>query len=337
MLSEQVLVVKSVSKTYRMTGNWWRGHQHAVPAVQNISLQIAYGEVYGLVGESGSGKSTLARLVAMLEHADTGNIQIDGVAVAGIQPSGMRALRRQIQMVFQDPYAALDPMQTVEEAIAEPLLNLLADIDEPSRTQRIAGLLQDVGLPGRLLHAYPHELSGGERQRVCIARALALHPKLLICDEPVSSLDKSVQAQILNLLAELQQRHKLASLFISHDLAVINHISTRVGVMLRGRLIEEGSRLQVLTNSAHPYTASLVAASAWFSKGRTPPQLPLSNGRIPERGCAFQDRCLFARARCYQEVPDLQTLGPGHRVACHLLNSGHRVACHFPLPRAAIS
>lgn len=321
-MTADVLVLENVSKSYRTVGNWWRGHRHQVLAVQNVSLRVRTGEIYGLMGENGSGKSTLTRLVLALEKPTSGKVFIDGVNLGEMKPAAMKTARRKMQIVFQDPYGALNPLQTVEAAIEEPLLNFTTD-NKARRVQRVLELLHEVGLPERLAHAYPHQLSGGERQRVCIARALSARPKLLVCDEPVSALDKSIQAQILSLLRDLQRRQGLAYLFISHDLAVINHLSTRVAVMLRGRMVEEGDRVQVLFHGAHPYTRSLMEAAAYFAGDGDLPKLVSSTNKTPENGCVFQDRCMHAQPCCKQETPPWREL-----------TAGHRVACHFPLPSA---
>jgi oligopeptide/dipeptide ABC transporter ATP-binding protein len=319
-MSTDLVVLENVSKSYRTIGNLWHGLRHDVVAVRDVNLRVQRGDIYGVIGESGSGKSTLMRLVAALEQPTLGKIAIGGMRLDEMKPSAVRNLRREMQIVFQDPNGALDPLQTVGEAIEEPLLNFTTD-NKPKRKQRVLELLHEVGLSERLVHAYSHQLSGGERQRVCIARALAPRPKLLICDEPVSALDKSIQAQILNLLLNLQQRQGLTYLFISHDLAVINYLCTRVAVMLSGRIIEEGSRLQVLLHGAHPYTRNLMAAAAYFTGSGSPPNLVSvereSSRESSKNGCVFVDRCVHAQVRCSQEVPPWQELMPGHKVACH--------------------
>lgn len=315
-MSSDLLVLENVSKTYRTVGNWRPGHRHQVMAVQDVSLRIQAGEIHGLIGESGSGKSTLTRLVMALEPPTAGKVRIGGMNVSEMKPGGLRNLRREMQIIFQDPYGALDPLQTVEAAIEEPLLNFTSG-NKAQRKQRVLELLLEVGLPIRLAGAYPYQLSGGERQRVCIARALAPRPKLLVCDEPVSALDKSIQAQILTLLKDLQRRQGLTYLFISHDLAVVNQLCTRVAVMLQGRLVEEGSRLQVLLRGAHPYTRSLRAAAAYFSEHGALPELISGAGETVRTGCIFQDRCPNMQPLCKQQAPAWQEVGPGHRVACH--------------------
>jgi oligopeptide/dipeptide ABC transporter ATP-binding protein len=315
-MHEPLLELRGVSKTYRTLGRGWRAEKHRVQAVRDVSLHVRPGEVYGLVGESGSGKSTLMRLVLALERPDAGRVIVSGTDLSELHPQALRLKRRDVQIVFQDPYSALNPLMTVARAISEPLENF--DIGtQAERQDQVVNLLRDVGLPLRLLHAHPHQLSGGERQRVCIARALALRPKLLVCDEPVSALDKSIQAQILNVLRDLQQRHGLTYLFISHDLAVVNYLCTRVAVMLRGQVVEEGERLQVLHYSTHPYTRSLLAAAAFFADGRAFPDLPAAATVSPVTGCMFQDRCPRAQPRCRNETPMLREVTPKHRVACH--------------------
>jgi oligopeptide/dipeptide ABC transporter ATP-binding protein len=319
-MTSNLVVLKNVNKSYQ-TAAYRRGQKPRVMAVQDVSLSVQRGEVFGLMGESGSGKSTLARLIAALEKPDGGKITIDGMDLEEMNSRAMRNLRREMQIIFQDPCGALDPLQTVKEAVEEPLLNFTSD-GKTRRSERVLELLRDVGLPGRLAEAYPHQLSGGECQRVCIARALASSPKLLICDEPVSALDKSIQAQILNLLQSLHKRQALTYLFISHDLAVMNHLCTRIAVMLEGRIIEVGSRLQILLCNAHPYTRSLVAAATYFS-GDGPPPEPISVMReLPPSGCIFQKRCSYARTRCSSETPAWQEWEPGHWGACHFPLSG---------------
>lgn len=314
-MKTNVVVLDNVSKSYRTAAGWHNRQPHVL-AVQNVSLKVQSGDVYGLIGESGSGKSTLMRLVTALEQPSSGKIMVGSTLLNKIKPAALRNLRREMQIVFQDPYGALDPLQTVEAAIEEPLLNFSAD-SRAQRRLRVLELLREVGLPERLTRAYPYQLSGGERQRVCIARALAPRPKLLICDEPVSALDKSIQAQILNLLRDLQRQQGLTYLFISHDLAVINQLSTRVAVMLRGRIVEEGNRLQVLLHSAHPYTRNLVAAAAYFTGEGEAPRLVAASDEIPQNGCIFRERCPFAQAICEQVTPPWKDVAMDHKVACH--------------------
>ena len=255
-MSNSILVLENVSKSYRTVGNWL-SEPHYVTAVDNISLTIQSGQIYGLVGESGSGKSTLARLILALEKPDSGRVEINGQNIHVISGQLLRTLRSKVQMIFQDPTSALDPSQTVEKAISEPLLNF-TNMKHSARKQQVLELLKHVQLPERLINAYPHQLSGGEKQRVCIARALAIQPKLMILDEPTSALDKSIQINILNLLKNLQQQHGLTFLLISHDLAVINYLCTHIGIIRNGKIIEEGCRKQIMISCKNPYTNQLI-------------------------------------------------------------------------------
>lgn len=258
-MSTNVLGVNNVSKSYRQTGGWL-GKRHATPVLKNISLTIEEGQIYGLVGRSGCGKSTLARLIVGLEKPDAGLIRVNNQCTHTISGRSLRALYRDVQMVFQDPTAALNPLQTVENIIAEPLLNFTT-LDHASRRQSIVELLQDVKLSQRFLKAYPHQLSGGEKQRVCIARALAIRPKLIIFDESFSALDKSTQLEILRLLKELHEQYNASYLLISHDLAVITFLCNRIGVMLDGVIVEENDPRSIMKHSKHFHTSQLVEVS----------------------------------------------------------------------------
>ena len=264
-MSAPIIRLIDVSKRYRTVGHYFGTSRTDVQAVQGVSLEIHAGQAFGLVGESGSGKSTLARMVMGLEAPSSGSIEVNGIALPA-RGGDREALRRGIQIVFQDPYAALDPMMTIGASIEEPLINLTS-MERGVRRAAVMELLNDVGLPARMYDAYPFQLSGGERQRVCIARALAPRPRIVVCDEPVSSLDKSIQAQIIDLLDSLRRKHGLTYLFISHDLAVINRLCDEVAVMYRGSLVERGSRSQVLFEPRHAYTRSLVEAARYFLEG----------------------------------------------------------------------
>ena len=265
-MSVPIIRVEGVSKRYRTVGHYFGGGRTEVHAVKDVSLEIRAGQAFGLVGESGSGKSTLARMVMGLETATSGRIEVDGIALPLRTRESAAALRRTIQIVFQDPYAALDPMMTIGASIEEPLVNLTA-MSGTERRAQVLSLLRDVGLPERVVDAYPFQLSGGERQRVCIARALAPRPRIVVCDEPVSSLDKSIQKQVIDLLESLRCKHGLTYLFISHDLAVINRLCDEVAVMYRGSVIEQGGRAQVLFRPRQDYTRRLVDAARYFQQG----------------------------------------------------------------------
>jgi oligopeptide transport system ATP-binding protein len=298
-----------------------RRHVGTVKAVDGVSLKIRRGEVVGLVGESGCGKSTLARTIIQLVRATSGRILVDGRDLASLRGDQLRDMRTEVQMVFQDPHASLNPRMTVFDTLAEPLL-------VHKRTTRarvaveVAELMQRVGLAPRYMRKYPHEFSGGQRQRIAVARALALRPRLIIADEPVSALDVSIQAQILNLLSRLVREMNLSMVFIAHDLSVVKHISDRVAVMYLGKIVEVGDAADVIERPRHPYTKALISAIPVPdpAKERTrqrivlpgDPPSPLN----PPVGCAFHPRCPFALEKCRQVVPPLGTLPDGRRVAC---------------------
>lgn len=269
-----MLAVESLTKTYHTVGGFFGRDRHRVTAVHEVSFAIRPGEAFGLVGESGSGKSTLARLMVGLERPTRGRVFIAGTDIGTLTRRALRALRREVQIVFQNPYTALDPLMTIGASIEEPLVNFTS-LGKTERQRQVLDLLRDVGLAERFFHAYPYQLSGGERQRACIARAIALRPKFLVCDEVVSSLDKSVQIQVLHLLKELKQQYGLTYLFISHDLAVVNYLCDRVAVMLRGEIVELGGRQEVLFQPAHPYTQALMASTSHFLKRRVKSDTPL--------------------------------------------------------------
>ena len=303
----------------------WRGAgARVVKAVDGVSFSLAQGETLAIVGESGCGKSTLARLVLRVIEPTAGSVRFDGRDLMAASSTELRGLRRHIQMVFQDPYGSLNPRLTVGQALAEPLaLHGLADA--AARPARVAELLEQVGLDGAAAQRYPHEFSGGQRQRIAIARALAAGPRVIVCDEPVSALDVSIRAQILNLLAELQARLGLAYLFISHDLAVVRHIATQVGVMYLGRLVELSPVEPLFEAPRHPYTRALLASVPLPLPGARVRQAPLTGDvpspLAPPPGCHFHTRCAFAEARCRSDVPVLEPVpeagGVGGSVACH--------------------
>ena len=290
----------------------------AVQAVRGVTLEVDHGEVVALVGESGSGKSTLARVAVRLLRPSDGTVSVGGRDITTLRGRALRSVRSHIQMVFQDPFMSLDPLLRVDEAVAEPLvIHRLGP--KPERSARAGDLLHSVGIDGHLHRKLPRELSGGQRQRVAIARALALDPSVLVCDEPVSALDVSVQAQVLNVLIELQERLRLACLFITHDLAVVSEVADRVAVMYLGRLVEVGTRASVLGSPMHPYTCALYSASPSTENGRRrielqgEPPSPFD----PPSGCGFRTRCWKATELCAAETPPLAELRPGHAVACH--------------------
>lgn len=302
----------------------WRGRPTAVVrAVDGVSLAVRAGETVGLVGESGCGKSTLGRAIVRLESLTAGGIRFEGRDLDSLDAAGLRAARRGLQMIFQDPYGSLDPRWTVREIVEEPMRIHGLGGDRDSRRQRVAQLLAQVGLDPAAGDRYPHEFSGGQRQRIGIARALAVEPRLIVCDEVVSALDVSVQAQVVNLLASLQQEMGLAYLFIAHDLAVVEHLSHRIVVMYLGRIVEEGTSAQVCGSPVHPYTRALLSAvpspdPAASREGRVRLTGDVPSPLNPPSGCPFHPRCPVAQARCQAEVPQLRRMSDGRRVACLL-------------------
>ena len=318
-MSGAVLEVKGLAKTYR-TG---RG---VVQAFADVDLAIAPGETVALVGESGCGKTSLAKTIYRLQDADAGAIRLKGTDITRLSRRALRPHRRHMQMVFQDPFASLNPRLTVGRILEEPLIvhGLGASAE---RRRKIEALAEQVGLRPEALDRYPHQFSGGQRQRIGIARALILDPELLICDEPVSALDISVQAQVLNLLSDAQERRGLAMLFISHDLSVVRHIADRVLVMYLGHVVEAGPVAAVLESPAHPYTRALISAvpADTPEAARTRKRIVLAGDLpspfAPPPGCRFHTRCPHATAVCRAERPPLRTLAGGSRqIACHLVH-----------------
>ncbi|OOG65299.1 peptide ABC transporter substrate-binding protein [Sinorhizobium sp. A49] len=317
--SEPLLRVEGLSKNFNVAGSWpWQ--RRKLSAVNDISFEIAAGETLSLVGESGCGKSTAGRMLVGLSTPSTGRIQFEGQDIGGMSAAERRAVRRRIQLIFQDPYGSLNPRMTVGELIAEPAL-LHGLVDRGGARDRVAELLNLVGLGDRHAGRYPHEFSGGQRQRIGIARALAVEPQLIVCDEPVSALDVSVQAQIVNLLQSLQDRLGLSYLFISHGLSVVRHISNRVAVMYLGNIVEIGPKTAIFDRPLHPYTRALLAAAPVARPGARRAGTPLTGDMpsplAPPAGCRFHPRCPLAVERCKREVPVLSHAEGGRLVACH--------------------
>ncbi|WP_300303592.1 ABC transporter ATP-binding protein [Ferrovibrio sp.] len=315
--------IRDVHKAYALPRAMPFTPPQQVFAVNGVSLEIRPGENLGVVGESGCGKSTLARLVMALEKPDHGAIRIAGRDLNALPTAELRAARRDFQMVFQDPYGSLDPRLTVARIVGEPL-DALERLDQATRRERIADALDTVGLRPGDMAKYPHEFSGGQRQRIAIARALITRPKLIVADEAVSALDVSVQAQVLNLMADLQERHGVTYLFISHNLAVIDQLCPRVAVMYLGRVVESGETTTIFARPAHPYTEALLAA---LPQPVPPPpgqhrRHALLQGNPPNQttlpaGCALAARCRYADARCHSHGPALRRLADGRSAACH--------------------
>jgi oligopeptide/dipeptide ABC transporter ATP-binding protein len=316
-----VLEVRNVTKHFPVRRGWLGRRTGTVHAVEGVSFKVQPGETLGLVGESGCGKSTTGKMILKLIEPTAGEIYLNGERIDSLSRGAMRQRRRVLQVVFQDPYASLNPRMRAKEIVAEPLRNFAAMRDGEIE-DTVIELLRQVGLRPDQMMRFPHEFSGGQRQRLVIARALALKPKVIVCDEPVSALDVSVQAQVINLLAELQADFGVAYVFIAHDLAVVEHISHRVAVMYLGRIVELAERSALFGNPQHPYTQALLSAVPVPDPGAKPKRVILQ-GEVPSpinppSGCHFHTRCPYAEARCRVEIPLLREVSPGHIAACHL-------------------
>ena len=298
-----------------------------VRAVDGISFGIRRGETFGLVGESGCGKSTTGRSILRLIEPTSGEVRFDGRDLLSLPSNELRRLRREMQIIFQDPYSSLNPRMKVGETVEEPLVIHRVG-SRADRADRVANLLRLVGLEPEHAARYPHEFSGGQRQRIGIARALALNPKFIVCDEPVSALDVSVQAQVVNLLQDLQEQLGLTYLFISHGLSVVEHISTRVGIMYLGKLVEVASSEEIFRNPLHPYTKALLSAipipDPELRRERLPLKGDIPTATEPPSGCRFRTRCPIAESRCADEEPELIEVTPDHFVACMVVAPGQK-------------
>ena len=316
-----VVEVQNLTKHFDVTRGLLRKTVAKVRAVDGVSFDIAAGETLCLVGESGCGKSTVAKLILRLIEPSAGSVTLGGTDVTKLDQAGMRDHRRHVQMVFQDPYASLNPRLKAGVIVTEPLENYEA-MAASEREARAAKLLTRVGLRADAMHRFPFEFSGGQRQRLGIARALALNPGLIVADEPVSALDVSVQAQVLNLLMDLQEEYGLAYLFVSHDLGVVEHIGHRIAVMYLGKIVELASRDDLFADPQHPYSEALIAAAP-IPDPRAKRERKTIEGEVPSpmnppSGCHFHTRCPYAVDRCRKEAPPLREIAPGRHVACHL-------------------
>ena len=321
-MPEPLLSVRDLVKSFPVKGGLLGGEVAQVHAVDGVSFELARSETLGLVGESGCGKSTVGRCLLRLIEPTSGEVWFEGRNMGALDRESLRRLCRDMQIIFQDPFASLDPRMTVGAIVGEALVIHKLTRTPAEYQDRIVELLETVGLNADHLRRYPHEFSGGQRQRIGIARALAVSPKLIVCDEPVSALDVSIQAQVINLLEDLQQKYELAYLFIAHDLSVVEHISDRVAVMYLGRIVEIASARELYTSPRHPYTAALLSAVPIPDPGLKRTRIRLAgevpNPIAPPICCHFHPRCPKAFDRCKIESPQFKLLGNGHWAACHL-------------------
>lgn len=320
-MAEKILEVKHLKKYFPLKKGRTKETDPCVKAVDDISLDLYEGETLGLVGESGCGKSTLGRTILRLHEPTSGEVIFRGENVAKKSRKEMRKLREDMQFIFQDPYSSLNPRMTVFNILAEPLIAHGKFKRGPELEAYVKELMAKCGLPPYYCYRYPHEFSGGQRQRIGIARSLALNPSFIICDEPVSALDVSIQSQILNLMMDMQEENNISYIFISHDLSVVKHISDRVGVMYLGSLVELGDKEEIFSNPQHPYTRALMAAIPIADPDKRS-EMKLIEGEIPSNvnlpaGCKFNPRCPFATDKCRSEIPPVVETKPRHFVQCH--------------------
>jgi oligopeptide transport system ATP-binding protein len=316
-----LLEVTDLFKHYAVRGGILRRRVGTVHAVDGVSFTVGVGETLGMVGESGCGKSTVARSILRLVEPTSGSIRLNGHDITKLGKAALRPHRRSMQIIFQDPFASLNPRMTAGDIVGEPL-SVHGLAAGRAKQERVAELFDQVGLRSDQMQNYPHQFSGGQRQRICIARALSLGPDLIVCDEPVSALDVSIQAQVINLLIDLQRKHNFSYLFIAHDLAVVAHISHRVAVMYLGRIVEIAEKTDLFANPRHPYTQALLS-SVPVADPKKKSLKPMIDGDVPSpinppSGCAFHTRCRYVMDRCRKETPVLAEAGAQHRVACWL-------------------
>ena len=319
-MKANLLEVSGLKKHYVLDPGLFRSPRRRLAAVDGVSFAIAPGETLGLVGESGCGKSTTAKMILRLIEPTEGEIRIDGEDISTLGANAMRNKRRDVQIIFQDPYSSLNPRMTAGDIVAEPMRNF--GVGRKEVRARVAELFDRVGLRSDYAKRFPHEFSGGQRQRLGIARALALGPKLIVCDEPVSALDVSVQAQVINLLTDLQHDLGISYLFVAHDLAVVEHISHRVAVMYLGRIVEIADRQTLFSDPQHPYTQALLSAAPSAHPREKKERILLAGDApsptAPPSGCPFRNRCAIAQPGCAEAVPVLRDLGATRQIACHL-------------------
>ena len=323
--NKMLLTAENVCKYYPVSHSGFGGGKDLVRAVDGVSLRVRPGEVYGLVGESGCGKSSLGRTLLRLEDPTSGAVRFEGEDLAGLKGARLKNFRRQAQIIYQDPYSALNPRQRVGDIIAEPLA-IHNQGSRQEREERVKWLMDVVGLRPGQARRYPHEFSGGQRQRIVIARALALQPRLILADEPVSALDVSIQGQVINLLQDLRAQFGLTYIFISHDLSVVEYICDRVAVMYLGRLVETADKESFYTHAQHPYSRALLSAaprpvpagSPGAKKKRIILKGDVPSPINPPPGCPFHPRCVEAKEICRSNRPELKPMAPGHKVACHM-------------------
>lgn len=320
-MAGNLLEVRNLKKYYSVKSGFLNKDRRSVKAVDGINLSVKQGEILGIVGESGCGKSTFGRSILRLIEPTSGEVIFEGTNICGLKKEEMRLKRREMQIVFQDPGASLNPRLTVGEIIGEPL-EVFHICEGKEKEERIYKLMDLVGINRAYINRFPHEFSGGQRQRLGIARALAVNPKLIICDEPVSALDVSIRAQVLNLMKELKDKLNLTYIFISHDLSVVHHICDRVAVMYLGRVVEIADKKQIYENPVHPYTKALLSAIPMpdpeIKRERIILQGDVPNPADPPSGCHFHKRCPYAKKECSETVPPFVTVEPGHQVLCWL-------------------
>ncbi|SIQ35587.1 ABC transporter ATP-binding protein [Halanaerobium kushneri] len=324
-MADNLLEVRNLKKYFPVKSEIFKRTVAQVKAVDDISFSVEEGETLGLVGESGCGKSTTGRTILRLLKATAGDVVFEGKRVMELDAKEMRLLRRDMQIIFQDPYASLNPRMTVADIVGEPLVIHKLVTSKEEKYSKVKEILENVGMGAEYMNRYPHEFSGGQRQRIGVARALAVDPKLIIADEPVSALDVSVQAQVINLLQDLQKEYGLTYLFIAHDLSVVKHISDRVAVMYLGKIVELTDKKELFKNPMHPYTQSLLSAIPEADPKKKKDRIILK-GDVPSpvnppSGCRFHPRCPEAFEPCPEVEPEFKEYGDGHLAACHLLNN----------------